>query len=142
MYIDATVIKGRTKPFTCSIQTTDGLQNQDPSEPTHDNLVWNPYNLSGNNIRFRVMGSPTADAKVLVEHIISDTTDEETEGQITDVEGGQFTFVITAEDTLKLGLGNHPIMIDIIDAESGRLVFGLTEGGRNGEFSKIQVVQV
>lgn len=142
MYIDATIVKGRTKQFTCSIQTTDGLQNQDPSKPTHGNLIWTPYDLSDCNIRVRIMGAPTADAKVLVEHIISDTTDEETEGQITDVENGQFTFVITAEDTLTVGLGNHPIMIDIIDSVSERLVFGLTEGGRNGEFNKIQVVQV
>lgn len=142
MYIDATVIKGRTKSFTCSIQETDETVNNDIVHPTKGGFNWTPMDLSGLNIRFRIMGSPTADAKVLVEHLITELTDLETEGQITDAENGEFTFTITDEDTHKIGLGNHPIMLELVYANSEDVKITLTEGGRNGEFSKIQVVQV
>lgn len=142
MFIDAVVIKGQTRPFTCSIQTTDGIKNPDESVVTHDNLLWMPADLSECSVRLRIMGSPTADAAVLVEHIITQETDEFTEGQITDPEEGQFTFVITAEDTDIIGLGNHPIMLELVHPESLETIYTLTEGGRNGEYSRIQVVQV
>ena len=58
------------------------------------------------------------------------------------VGNGEFVFTITAEDTKTLGLGQHPIQIDIIDAASGILMHSLTEGAENGEFSKINIVQV
>lgn len=142
MFIDAVVIKGQTRPFTCSIQTTEYIQNTDKSNPTNGGYVWNPADLSNCSIRLRIMGSPTADAAVLVEHIITQETDEFTEGQITYPEGGQFTFVITAEDTDIIGLGNHPIMLELVQPNTLETIYTLTEGGRKGEYSRVQVVQV
>ena len=142
MYIDATIIKGKTKGFSCSIQVTDGIANPDPSVVTHDNLLWTPVDLSDYAIGFKILGAPTADAKVLVEKVITANTDIETVGQITYPEEGQFTFVVTAEDTHEIGLGNHPIMLELLDLDSLTTEYTLTEGGRNGEYSKIQVVQV
>ncbi|MCM1324154.1 MAG: hypothetical protein NC218_08325 [Acetobacter sp.] len=129
-FIDAVVIKGQTKQFTCSIQIRD-----------EQNVNFIPFDLSSYSIRFKVMGAPTADATVLVEHIITQATDLETVGQITNAQAGEFTFAITAEDTKALGLGKKPIMIDIIMNDTNELVFSLNEGGSNGEFNKVYIVQ-
>lgn len=130
-FIDAVVLKGQKRKFTVSIEMRD--------ETTQDFV---PFDLTPYSIRFRVMGAPTADAAVLVEHILTQASDVEVDGRITNAQNGEFTFTITAEDTLKLGLGKKPIMIDIIMNDTQELVHTLTEGGANGEFNKIFIVQV
>ena len=130
MYIDAVVVLGETKGFSCSIQVNSNAN------------YFSPLDLNGYAVQFRVMGAPTADAEVLVEHIITQNTNIETEGQINNPENGEFTFVISAEDTVKLGIGNHPIQLRLLNADSLELEYTLTEGGEKGEFSSIQVVQV
>lgn len=131
MFIDAMVVKGQTKQFLCTIQCLD---------ETGQKFV--PMDLSPYNIRVSVLGSPTADAQVLVQHILNENTDIETEGQITDSNNGEFTFVITDEDTQVLGLGNFPIMLELLDYDTNELVYTITQGGLNGEFNKIQIIQV
>lgn len=125
------VVKGQTKQFLCTIQCLD---------ETGQNFV--SMDLSPYNIRVSVLGSPTADAQILVQHLLNENTDIETEGQITDSENGEFTFVITSEDTQVLGLGNFPIMLELLDFETNELVYTITQGGLNGEFNKIQIIQV
>lgn len=142
MYIDAVVIKGRSRGFSCSIATTEKSSEQQQPISIKDGQEFYALDLSDYAVRFRILGSPTADAKVLVEHIITQETDLETIGQIEYPEEGQFTFVVSAEDTDIVGLGNHPIMLELISLPSEEEELILTEGGRNGEFSKIQVVQV
>lgn len=130
-FIDAVVIKGQGKSFTVSV------------EARNENLVFVPFDLSPYSIRFKIMGAPTADAAVLVEHLITGTSDLTKDGLITNAQNGEFTFTITKEDTLKLGLGKKPIMIDIVDeGNPDNFQFSLTEGGSNGEFNKIFIVQV
>lgn len=131
MFIDAMVVKGQTKQFLCTIQCLD---------ETGQNFV--PMDLSPYNIRVSILGSPTADAQVLVQHLLNESTDIETEGQITDSDNGEFTFVITDEDTQVLGLGNFPIMLELLDYDTNELVYTITQGGLNGEFNKIQIIQV
>lgn len=130
MYIDAVVVLGETKGFSCSIQVNTNASN------------FVPLDLNNYAVQFRVMGAPTADAEVLVEHIITQNTDIETQGQINNPANGEFTFVITAEDTVKLGIGNHPIQLRLLNAEDLEPEYTLTEGGEKGEFSKLQIVQV
>lgn len=130
-FIDAVLTKGTTKPFTVSIQTRN-----------EQDTGFVPLDLSDYAVRFRVMGAPTADAKVLIEKIITQASLEELVGIISNATGGEFTFVITADDTRKLGLGRFPIMLELLDAASMEPEFVLTEGGFNGEFNSIQVVQV
>ena len=130
-FIDAVILKGQTRQFTATIQIRD-----------EQNLDFVPFDLSPYIIRFRVMGSPTADADVIVEHIITQISNLETVGQITNPEAGEFTFTITAADTNILGLGKKPIMIDILNADTQTLVYALTEGGERGEFNKLHIVQV
>lgn len=130
-FIDAVVLKGQTRQFTSTIQIRD-----------EQNLDFIPFNLFPYIVRFRVMGSAVADADVIVEHIITQVSDLETVGQITNAEAGEFTFTITAEDTNILGLGKKPIMIDILNADTQELVYTLTEGGARGEYNKIYIVQV
>ena len=89
-----------------------------------------------------MLGAPTADAEVLVEHLITENSDMEVDGQIDNPTNGQFTFTINKDDTDVLGLGKFPIQIILVDAESLIPQFTLTEGGEKGEFSKIQIVQV
>ena len=91
---------------------------------------------------FQILGAPTADAKVLVEHLITQNTDLFSEGQINNPEVGEFTFVITKEDADIIGLGNHPIRLVLVNEDDLTPELTLTEGGLNGEFSKVQVVQV
>lgn len=130
-FIDAVIVKGETKPFTVSIQ-----------QRNEQDTGFEPFDLTDYAVRFCIMGATTADAKVLVERIITQNTDEDEYGMITNAEGGEFSFVVTAEDTRKVGLGEHPIMLELLDAASLTSEFILTEGGLNGEFNSIRVVQV
>lgn len=131
-FIDAVVVKGEgNKPFTVSIEQRDETETS-----------FKPLDLSSNAVRFRVLGSSTADGKVLVEHIITSNTDIETEGQIHDASNGQFTFVVSKEDQDLLGVGKFPISIDILDINTLEHQFTLTEGDSRGEFNKLQIVEV
>lgn len=130
-FIDATIVKGTTKIFTVSIQ-----------QRKEDDTGFEPLDLTDYAVAFRIMGAATADAKVLVEKIITQGSDEAREGNIFNATGGEFSFTVTAEDTKKVGLGEHPIMIELLDATSLEPDFTLTEGGLNGEFNSIKIVQV
>lgn len=129
MFIDATVIKGQKTVKSCTIKKKSLTE-------------FIPFDLTDYNLRFQVLGAPTADAKVLVEHIITQVSDPDVDGQITDAVNGKFEFVITAEDTETIGLGKKPIKIDFLDVDTNEFIDSLTFGGLNGEFNKIQVVQV
>ena len=131
-FIDAVVVKGTSVTKSVSIQ----VRNE-----TDTGFV--PFDLNPYAIRFRVLGSPTANAKVLIEKIITQVSDEDKVGRITNPAQGEFTFTINADDSInKLSLGNHPISIDSLDVDSLEYQFTLTEGGANGEFNKIMIVQV
>lgn len=131
MFIDAAVVKGTTKVFNCTINTLKDTGQE-----------FEPLNLTPYSIRFRVLGSTTADAEILTEHIINSNTDLETDGQFLDPTNGNFAFVVTAEDTDILGLGDHPIQIDLLDYETREYVDTITQGGKNGEFNRIMIIQV
>lgn len=131
MFIDAVIVKGNAKNFSVTINVFD--ENENAFVP----LDLNPY-----AIQFRVLGAPTADAKVLAEHIITQNTEINIDGQITNAEQGEFTFNITKEDTKKLGLGKFPIQINMLDADTLQHEFTLTEGAENDEFNCIRIVQV
>ena len=133
LYIDAVVVKGTRRVFGCTVNTK--TQNEAKDE-------FAPLDLTPYSVRFRVLGSATADAKVLLEKIITQTTDEESIGIINDAENGQFEFVINIADTQLLGLGKFAIMIELLDANTLEPQITLTEGGYNGEFNKLQIVQV
>lgn len=130
MYIKATIVFGRGKSFSCSIETTENGVN------------FTPFDLNLFAIRFKVLGSPTSDAKVLLDHIITQNTDILTEGQIDDPDNGKFTFVVNAEDTKKLGLGHFPIAIELLDADTLEYVDTITEGKQGEEFNKIYITEV
>ena len=132
LYIDAVVVKGTRRIFGCTVNTK--TQNEAKDE-------FAPLDLTPYSVRFRVLGSATADAKVLLEKIITQTTDEESTGIINDAENGQFEFVINIADTQLLGLGKFAIMIELLDANTLEPQITLTEGGYNGEFNKLQIVQ-
>lgn len=131
MFIDAVILYGQSKNFSVSVNVLD-----------EESGEFVPFDLSDYAVSFKILGSPTANAEVLVEHIITEISDLDEDGQITDAQNGQFTFNITAEDTATIGLGQHPIKIDIVDSESLDLEFTLTEGGKDGEFNKVYIVQV
>lgn len=130
MYLDAVVIYGQPRSFGVSIEINENAD------------IFKPFDLSPYSVKFKVLGSSTADAEILIEHLITQNSNRNTDGIINDPTNGEFVFTITAEDTKTLGLGQHPIQIDIIDAASGILMHSLTEGAENGEFSKINIVQV
>ena len=131
MFIDAKVIKGVGRSFSCTIQqkntTLTGFE---------------PMDLSDYAIRFRVLGSSTADGVVLVEHIITQYSDMEVDGQITNPTQGEFSFAITKEDTETLGIGKRPITIELLDADDLSYIDTITQGGKNGEFNVINIIQV
>lgn len=129
-YIDAICIKGQNNPFTASIEINDNAED------------FTPMDLNNYSIRMRILGSPTADAKVLIEKIITQNTNIEEFGQIDDPNNGAFTFVINKEDTNLLGLGKFPIKLDILDATSLAEIYSLTIGDERNEFNCIRVVQV
>lgn len=130
-YIDATCIKGQKNIFSSTIEITE------------DNGVsFVPFDLNAYSVRFRVLGAPTADAKTLIEKIITQNTDIEVIGQIDNPSNGSFTFTITKDDTDILGLGKFPIKLDLLDAASGSEIYSLTLGDERSEFNAIKVVQV
>ena len=130
-YIDATCIKGQKNIFSSTIEITE------------DNGVsFVPFDLNAYSVRFRVLGAPTADAKTLIEKIITQNTDMEVIGQIDNPSNGSFTFTITKDDTDILGLGKFPIKLDLLDAASGSEIYSLTLGDERSEFNSIRVVQV
>ena len=112
-------------------------------EITEDNGVsFVPFDLNAYSIRFRVLGSPTADAKILIEKVITQNTDIEVIGQIDNPSNVSFTFTITKDDTNILGLGKFPIKLDLLDAASESEIYSLTLGDERSEFNAIRVVQV
>ena len=129
-YIDATCIRRQNNPFTAAIEINDNASE------------FSPLDLNNYAIRFQVLGSPTADATVLFEKIITHNTVIEELGQIDDPNNGRFTFVISKADTNLLGLGKFPIKLDLLDATSLALIYSLTIGDENNEFNAIRVVQV
>lgn len=130
-YIDATCIKGQKNIFSSTIEITE------------DNGVsFVPLDLNAYSVRFRVLGAPTADAKTLIEKIITQNTDVEVIGQIDNPSNGSFTFTITKDDTDILGLGKFPIKLDLLDAASGSEIYSLILGNERSEFNAIRVVQV
>jgi len=131
MFIDAAIIYGQSKPFTVSIQVRN-----------EDDTGFVPFDLSEYSIYFRILGSTTHNAKPLVEHLITQDSELDEDGAITNAVNGEFTFNVTAEDTITVGLGVHPIEIEIVDIDTLETEFILTEGGLYGEFNKIHVVQV
>ena len=133
LYMDAVVVKGTRRVFGCTVNTK--TQNEAKDE-------FAPLDLTPYSIRFRVLGSATADAKVLLEKIITQTTDEESIGIINDAENGQFEFVINIADTQLLGLGKFAIIIELLDANTLEPQSTLTESGPNGEFNTLPIVQV
>lgn len=131
MFIDCVAIYGESKLHACTIKVKD-----------ETNTKFIPFDLSPYSVVFKVLGSSTANAKVLVEHEITPSTDIEVDGEITDPENGEFTFCISKEDTITLGIGKFPIQIQIVDGETKELVHTITTGGKNGEFNCIHIVQV
>jgi hypothetical protein len=131
LYIDAVVIKGSGKTFSVSIQ-----------QKNEENTGFEPFDLSNYAIKFSVLGAPTADSTVLLEHIITTNTDVNTEGIINNPTNGEFYFTVSKEDTDKLGLGKFPIKLELLDGESLEVSDIITEGNLEGEFNAIQILQV
>lgn len=131
LYIDAVVVKGTSRTFTVSIETLN-----------EDGITFSPLDLDPYSVRFTVLGSATADGTVLLQKVITQNTEESEEGTITVPESGEFSFTINSNDTNQLGLGNFPIMLELLNAETLEVEFVLTEGGHQAEFNRIQVVQV
>lgn len=131
LYIDAVVVYGTKKTFTVSIETLN-----------EDMVTFSPLDLNPYSVRFTVLGSATADGEVLLQKIITQNTEESTTGIIDVPDNGQFSFTITKDETINLGLGNHPIMLELLNAETLEPEITLTEGGLQGEFNKISIVQV
>ncbi len=131
LYIDAVIVKGIGRTLSVSVTVDSDNGNV-------------PLDLTDYSIIFDVLGSAEGDGQVLIHKVITTDTDENTVGKINEApETGEFTFTISAEDTNLLGLGNHPICIKIVDADTMDVVYVLTEGGvAQGEFSKIQIVRV
>lgn len=131
LFIDAVIVKGSTKSFSVSV-----------NQRNETNTGFEPLDLSSYAVKFSILGAPTADSKVLIEHVITSNSNIETGGIINNPTNGEFTFTVTAEDTNAVGLGKFPIKIELLDAETLEADVVLTEGGYEGEFNAIQIVQV
>ena len=136
LYIDGVVVIGKTRTFSVQInQVTEETQNL-------SNPEFEPMDLSPYNIRFRLLGSAEGNGIILLEKIITQTTNRNTVGIIEEPTSGEFTFVITDDESLTLGLGNFPMTLELIDTDTEEPIYTLTEGGiAQGEFNKIQVVR-
>lgn len=131
LYIDAVIIQGISKTYSVSI-----------TQKTENGLGFEPLDLDPYSIRFTVLGSATANAEILLQKFITQNTDNDTVGRITDASNGEFSFSITGDESNTLGLGKFPIRLELLDAVTLNNVYTLTEGAYNGEFNKIQIVQI
>lgn len=131
LYIDAVIVKGSTRSFSVSI-----------NQRNEQDTGFEPLDLSDYAVRFSIMGSPVADGKVLIEHIITTNSDEETDGIIDNPTNGEFIFTVTADDTNTIGLGKFPIKLELLDASSLTVEDIITEGSEGGEFNAIRIVEV
>lgn len=132
IYLDAVFIIGQDTTYTASIQVKD-----------QTGSTFTPLDLNEYQIRFRVLGSPEADAKVLIEKIINQNTTYEAFGQIYDASGGEFSFGLTADETRQLGKGDFPMDISLMTTtDPAEFVQSITCGNQKYEFSKIRIVQV
>lgn len=131
LYIDAVVVKGTNHTFTVSIETLND-----------DGITFSPLDLNPYSVRFTVLGSATADGTILLQKVITQNTEEGEIGVIDNPDNGGFSFTVTADDTETLGLGNFPIMLELLNAETLEVEFVLTEGGHQAEFNKLSIVQV
>ena len=96
LYIDGVVVIGKTRTFSVQInQVTKETQNL-------SNPEFEPMDLSPYNIRFRLLGSAEGNGIILLEKIITQTTDRNTVGIIEEPTNGEFTFVITNDESLTL----------------------------------------
>lgn len=129
-YIDAVCVKGETTVFSSTIEINDNADN------------FSPLDLNDYSVRIRILGSPVADGKVLIEKLITQNTEIEEIGQIDDPNNGSFTFAITAKDTEVVGLGKHPVKIDLMSPDGSFQIYSLTLGDEHGEYNAIRVVQV
>lgn len=137
LYIDAVVVLGIGRNFTISINTRI-----DDSEQLTIGNNFAPMNLTGYKIRFKVLGSARGDGTVLLEKIVTEDSNSETVGVIEEPESGEFSLIISSDDTNLLGLGEFPICLQILD-ENDDVIYTLTEGGiAQGEFNKITIVRV
>lgn len=136
LYIDGVVVIGKTRTFSVQInQVTEETQNL-------SNPEFEPMDLSPYNIRFRLLGSAEGNGIILLEKIITQTTDRNAVGIVEEPTSGEFTFVITDDESLTLGLGNFPMTLELIDIDTKEPIYTLTEGGiAQGEFNKIQIVR-
>lgn len=140
LYIDAVVVYGTKSTFSTSIEVLTEV-----TDPITGNVTeeFQGMDLSPYAIRFCVLGSAKGNGVILLEKIITQDSDIDTVGQIDDYENGGFEITITAEDTANLGIGTHPIMLQIVDLNTLEPVFTLTEGGTHeGEFNRIQITKV
>lgn len=142
MFIDAACVYGEKKSFSVSINTMLDEDDNSPDFILHNGVKFKPFDLNDYSVRFQILGSATADADVLVDKLITQNTDLEEIGQITNAANGEFSFTVSKDDTIKIGLGKHPIKITLVDIDTLEPLFTLTEGGENEEFNKIFVVQV
>lgn len=136
LYIDAVVVYGTGRTMSVGIDVPTG-ETQNLEIPTFEPMDLSPY-----NIRFRILGSAEGDGVILLEKNITQSSDKELVGIIEEPTSGEFTFVVTAEETIKLGIGRYPICLQLLDRKTNELVYTLTEGGiAQGEFNKIQIVR-
>lgn len=132
LFIDAVIVYKTGRTFSVGIQTL-----QEDSNDTFE-----PFDLSAFSVRMRILGSAEGDGKILIEKLITQTSDEVNTGIIAEPTSGEFTFVITAEETEKLGLGSKPITLELLDKDTKDVIYTLTEGGiAQGEFNKITIVR-
>lgn len=131
LYIDMVVVKGTSRNFTVSIETLN-----------EDGVTFDPFDLDPYSVRFTVLGSATADGTVLLQKVITQNTGDSDTGSIYDPTNGQFSITVSSEDTTELGLGRFPIMIELVDPDTLEQQYVLTEGAYQGEFSKLEIVQV
>ena len=88
----------------------------------------NPVNLSGCTIEIQVKNYPLYKVKSLIEIILSQANTEN--GYINNVDGGQFTLIITEEQSSSLPPKDYYLIITLIKSDSRIIISG--EGSSSG----------
>lgn len=141
LFIDAVIVKGIGRTLVVSLNHVkeESMDNEDLDIKSD----FEPMDLTPYHVRFRVLGSADGNGAVLIEKIITQDTDPEDIGRITNsTNAGLFSFAVNKADTEALGIGTFPISLELLDAGTGDVIASLTEGGiAQGEFSKIIIVR-
>lgn len=118
------VKQGESRGFGFTIQ-------QKVFNPDTEEYETSPFDLTGLTVEFQVKVAPYFKLPSIIDKIISETSDNTTVGTIYNPSEGQFSVIITEDETL-LNPYDYALIVTVIDQDTKYIISG--EGNTSGIF--------